>query len=438
MAVAVKKKKPPVDPFLIQAKQAVDASIAPERTDIANAVAKAETARAAAAAASLGITRAVADMSSGDAKAQQAAFQQAADRVASYGQGLTGAMRTDQLAEADKQGALVRTLGAPGAVESHANDNANVSYFSGAELPAGDLASRAATSMLAALDRRTATGARLADAAAAGDWKAESDISSIRDKLTQLESQRPGLILKALDTLHQQANAKRATDTQVGYLQLQQAKTVQDQAVALTNLTGTLHIVVGVGAKQHVVDTGRPAGGSDAAVVQQRAAQATADRNARVKAAQAANQTRLDIAKAAADARVAAANAAAEARKAAAQIAAQKAANKPPTAQQKAAVIKGAQTSGNSIVSAKINTWYANTPNLKPQMKGESLDDYAKRHAIGVKEFNNKKAYNFLGTIHVVEQTITPQLQVLGWTPQQIHQYARTVVAAQIVPPPGQ
>jgi hypothetical protein len=123
--------------------------------------------------------------------------------------------------------------------------------------------------------------------------------------------------MEALNDIKQQRNAERATNTQIGYLQLQQAKTVEERAVAMTNMTGSLHIVVGKGPKAHVVDTHKPALGSDAVIAQTRAA--TSEANAAASAA-----ARTQAAATAAQAKVDAANIAANARVNAAKIAAQK------------------------------------------------------------------------------------------------------------------
>lgn len=426
-------KKPPVDPYLATAKAAVAASIDPARADIQKAIATAEANRALAAHGSESIINAVAQMGKGDAEQVRAGYAAAGDRVAAYGGAFTGALRDDASNAAKAANVLIGKLGAPGTVTSRGDDAANVTYLTSGATPAAGLAGQGAAALAQTLAHRLATGTKLGDAALAGDWKAQTDIKSLGDQILSLESKRPGLIMQALDSLHTQANAKRATDTQVGYLQLQQAKTVQDQAVAMTNLTGTLHIVV----KGKVIDTGKSAGGSDAAVVQQRAAQAAADNATRSKIADASNQTRLQVAQTAADAKREAATTAAAAAKARAEISRQAAQNKPATAAQKATVIKAANAAGNSVVSSKIAVWYANTPNLAPQQKGEKLDDYIKRHAQGVKELNNKKAYNWDSLLATVSSTITPQLQILGWTPEQIKTQARTLLKAQINVPPG-
>lgn len=300
MPVAVRKPMTEAE-IAAAAAAAANAALDPQKAALAQAIAKAEAQEIARQKAAAGVVGAVGRLSENDAKLTQAGFQSAADRVASYGQGLTGAMRGSQEGSAAAVAERIRGLGGTGGVPTAAPANANVAYTQGALLDATDLATLGASSLAAGRDKRLAAGLALADNADAAAWASRGSIEETRQKIADIEAKRPGVLSEATaqirrDQLAEQqaslaerqlesqiknqeadnANAKRATETQIGYLQLQQAKTKLDQAIAMTNMTGQLYIVQG----GKVIPTGKVAPGSDAVATTVRAETAAAARAA--------------------------------------------------------------------------------------------------------------------------------------------------------------
>lgn len=319
MATAT-KKKPPVrltvgQQQLAEAAQIAALAIDPAKEDISRAIEAAEQRRIMLARAGEGITTALGEFTKGDAEAQRAAYAESAARLGEYGKAFTGRLRDLQTGAAAEASAGIARLGLPGAIPTGAEQNANVTLMQGATIPGETLANQAPRELAAAQARRLAGALRVADNASLMDYKAGEAIEGIRAEIAKLEAKRPGIIMESLSDIRQQANAQRATDTQIGYLQLQQAKTKQDQAIAMTNLTGTVHVVVGKGDKATVINTGKPAAGSDAAVAQVRAetskANAAASAAARKEAARIAAAARKEAAQIAANAKAAAAKTAA-------------------------------------------------------------------------------------------------------------------------------
>lgn len=327
-APAKPKTLTPEQAALQRASQFAEASIAPARNEILAAIEAAEDRRVMQMKAAASLTQALADMTKGDPEALRAAYADAAGRVGQYGAAFTGELRGLQEGAAAEANARISGLGLPGAVASTAPANANTAMMLGAVIPGETLAAQAPRAMEAAQARRLAGGLRVADQASLMDYQAAAKIPELRAEIEKLEGKRPGLIQEALDEEAQRANAKRATDTQIGYLQLQQAKTVQDQAIGMTNMTGSLHIVVGKGKNARVVNTGKPAMGSEAAVAQVRAetsrTNAAAAAAAREKTARINAQNRAANARIAADAKRDAAQIAANAKLAAARTSASK------------------------------------------------------------------------------------------------------------------
>jgi hypothetical protein len=368
----------------------------------------------AAAKATAGITSALAGMSAGDAEAARAAYAGAAEHIAGLGQGLTGAVRDAQQASTAPAAGLIGELGAPGSVTSGAAGNANVSGYLNT-LPADSLERAAAQALVSTQDKRFAGGLRLADEFGATDYKSNLGIQDLRGELVKLEKKRPGLIAEALDQIRQSARADRATNVQIGYLQLQQAKTLQDQAVAMTNMTGSLYTVKG----GKVVNTGRMAPGSDAAQIAQSAANsanAEAGRNARAAAG----------------------------RKAAAQIAAQKVQAKKtgtppkkPTAAQKSTIIKGASAIGNQSLDRYLDILWRNTPGSADQRAGESDQAFNARRTAAVAAYKRRTAMNYGTAMAKVINApgFADTLKTLGYTKAQIYEIARKVVAQEITKP---
>lgn len=299
------------DQQLSEAAKIAALSIDPAKADIVSAIAAAERARLNQTRQSEGIMRALAELGAGDAEQARAAYADSAKLTGQYAQGFSGQLRGMQEGKAAQANDLISRLGLAGRVESSGAQNADTLNMTGGVIPGENLASMAPLALQQAQGRRLAAGARLADNASMSDYKAGQGIEGIRAEIAKLEQKRPGLVMEALADIRQQANATRATNTQIGYLQLQQAKTVQDRAIAMTNLTGTIHIVVGKGPKAKVVDTGRAASGSDATIAATKAATSTANAQAsaaaKTAAAATAAEAKRDVADIAARAKLAAA-----------------------------------------------------------------------------------------------------------------------------------
>jgi hypothetical protein len=283
------RKIPRVPTLAEQAAQIAAMSINPQLGSLNAAITDAEGDRLASIRAAEGLTKALAGMTAGDAAAARDAYAAAADRISGYTGQLTGAVRAAQEGAVAADGGLIRTLQTPGDLITHAGDNANVSAFLGG-IPAQGLAREAANVLVNMQDRRLAAGKSLVDQGLVSSFQQQGEIGKLRQQAAEIESKRPGVVLEALMALRQQANQDRATNVQVGSLQLQMAKTVQEQAVAMTNLTGQVHVV----RKGKVVNTGRVARGSDAYVQAQDAsvsATNAAARNATTQARDLTNAT---------------------------------------------------------------------------------------------------------------------------------------------------
>lgn len=418
-----------------QAAAVAAAAIDPAKKDIAASVAAAEAQRVAALNAYAGVTRAVSDMSAGDAEQARAAFATAGQHIADYGKGFTGQLRADQDESAARLGALGASLGAPGAVTSGGESNANTLYATGGAIPATQLETEAPAFLTAVAARRLAAGIRLADDASAGDFKAQEGIKQIRDQLAALEAKRPGLIQDAMQQLSQQANAKRATDTQIGYLQLQQAKSAQDAAIAWTNITGTVHVV----RKGKVVDTGQVAAGSDAAQIASANQRAQTAAETSTANAQLSARTRKEIAEASAAASKYAADTAAHSREAVAatNAAAKKAAASvkktgKATPAQRSTIITAAGKRGSDLVKSNVDRIWQLTPGSQAQGAEEKDDDYNKRIAAATKIFNNRLHEHRLQIVARVAALIAAQLKLIGYTPAEIRAQADAIVTTRI------
>lgn len=423
-----------------QAAQIAALAIDPAKKAVNEQIKTAEDQRLAATRTYQGVIDAVARMSAGDAEAARAAFAGAGDRVAAYGQGFTGQLRADQDAKSQGAAGLIAALGAPGAVTSGGEANANVSYMLGGQMPAEELAQQGPNALAAVVAHRLATGIRLADDASAGDMKAQQEIAAIRQQLQALEEKRPGLIQDALSQLSQQANAKRATDTQIGYLQLQQAKSAQDAAIAWTNITGTVHVV---GKNGKVVDTGRPATGSDAAQVaaqNQRAVLAaqTSRGNAQLSAkvrreiAASSNAARRYAADTAAQSRESVAKTNAQAKATAAKVKQQNAQGKPATAAQRSTIITAAGKRGADLVKSNAERIWQLTPGTQARGADEKDADYNKRLANATRIFNQRLREHRGQIVGRVAALIRQQLKLLGYTDAEIRAQADAIVATRI------
>jgi hypothetical protein len=209
-------------------------------------------------------------------------------------------------------------------------------------------------------------------------------------------------------------------DVQVGTLQLQQAKTVQDQAVAMTNLTGSLRR-----PQRQVVDTRTLA---PARPRQRRRedkaenARAAADRRVKVEIANAGNTTKLAVA-----------DKAALAKKAAAVAAAAKS-QKTVTPGQRNTIIKNSGAQGGDLVKTTIaRIWSLMPPNLTAaQGANESDGAYAQRHAQAVTMFKARQHEHRIQIVNRVARLITPQLTLLKYGPDQINGMANAIVSTYI------
>lgn len=418
----IAKKTPPptlAQRQLSEAEQIAAAAIDPQISSVNEAVLAAETARVNRMHAAEGVTNALAALSSGDADAARAAYAEAAQRIGQYGQGLTGTLR-----------GLQEASGAAMGVPTDAASNANVAQMLGAVIPGETLASSAPRALEQSQAHRLAAGMRLADDASASDYRSGQEIAGIRAKIQELESKRPGLIMEALDDLKQRANAERATNVQIGYLQLQQAKTIEDRAVAMTNLTGSLHVVVGRGTKAHVVDTHRPALGSDAAESATRAETSRLNAAASAETARQATAQRARTAAAAEAGRNARAEASRKATIEAAKIKTQNAQNKPATPAQKNTILNGANATGTNIVNAIADRIWAGIPGTQAKGKDEKQADYEKRIAAATVAYKNRLANNRGTLMAQVINSIAPNLRLIGYTQEQIRQVAARLVSA--------
>ena len=407
----------------------------------------------------------------------QSAYQQAADSIAGYSQGLTGNLRDTQVAAAQDAANRVRQLGLPAdasTVPTQAGDIANTNYYLGGVLPAADLATQAAQSVTGTATRQKAEEAALADQASAAHFKTLQDIADA-------EAKRPGLIADTLQNLQTQdlnerkfqadlaqtkaqtaatlatskinqqnalatqklnlsrfawqkamdmKNAGRQDEAmrlQAGALMLSQAKTGQQLALAMTNMTGQLYTV---DKKGNVVPTGTAAPGSTAAKNIATQAAANADRQVKVQIANAANAARQYAADTAAGTRVQVANINAAARKAAARVSANAKKNAPPSPKDKLAIFKGADASGSGIVKARLSRIHSLMGAAwNKQGYQESDDAYKARIDQATETFKNRLTEHRDEIVAAVNNEISNKLTLLGYTPEQIDAYADSIVS---------
>lgn len=425
------KWKPPPKPKLTLAQQQAaeaariaDLAITPGKTEIANAIKEAEDRRILAARAAEGIGRVLSDMTKGDAEALRAAYADSASRLGSYGSALTGPVRSAIDSAASQARAGIAGLGLPGDVKSGSGDVVNTALMYSVRPTSDSLLAAAPRALEANQMRRSAAGLRLADSASAIDWKAIEGIEGLRGEIQKLEAKRPGLILDALGDIRQQANAERATNTQIGYLQLSQAKSLEDQAIAKTNISGQLHIVVGKGKNARVVNTRKVAAGSDAIQAQIRAE--TSRANARLAAqSAAASQARAEAGR----------NARHKAGlEAAAKVEKQKRDNPSAdiTPNQKATIITGAQATGTNVLNDYLDQIAANVPDSDGQRQGETPTQFQERRKRVMAEYKRRLRLNRGTALAKVINAIGPNLKLVGWTSQQIRDLAVRIVSSEI------
>jgi hypothetical protein len=332
-------------------------------------------------------------------------------------------MRAAQEGEAAEASQLIGRLGLGGAVESGGAANANVAHMLGAVIPGEGLAANAARSVSQAQAHRTAAGLKLADNALLEDFKAGETVAGIRAKIKEIEAKRPGLILEAYDTLRTRANAERATNVQIGYLQLQQAKTKQDEAEAKTNLTGLLHVV----SKGRVVNTGKPAAGSDAIMAQTRAETSRLNAETSAATARAATAQREASQARAEQGRN---DRAAAARAAQVQVAKIKkqGGGQTATVSQKNTVINGANAQATNVLNAIADRIWSNVPGSEAKAKNEDQAAYEKRIAKATAVYKNRLRMNRGTMMAQVINRIGPNLKLIGYTPEQVREVATRLV----------
>ena len=388
-----------------------------------------------------GFATALANLTSPSPEAVKHDYQEAADRMRLYGTGLTGAVEAAQqgAAGAAAEHLKAQDASAVGVGDYDPASMRNTLQMSGVVIPGTSLEEEAANQEQLARGQRTADVYQVKGIADQYDQKTQDLRDALALKKTELLATRPELLQKALDSLRDsasktsislidQANQKRATDVQVGTLQLQQAKTLEDQAIGRTNITGDLWVVAGKGANRHLVNTHQPAAGSDAVRIATQAATTKygvdaatqagegADRKVHEEIAAAANTAKLAAAQTSATARTDAAKIAAAARKAAAQITSGKKGGATP--KQRSDILKGTYSVGNSTVEKNLTNLWNNVPGHAKQGKDEPADVYEKRYQKALRVFRARKQEHRAEILSRVTDLITPQLQLLELRPR--------------------
>jgi hypothetical protein len=401
-------------------QQQVDASIKASLAGMRASTSAEQAQSNAQAAQAQKYAVALANLTAGTPDAIKADYQQAADRLKGYGAGLTGATFDAQQAAAASVAQHLKDQGVTDTAPSTYDPAAlrSTATMLGVTIPGTTLDEESLLAKHAAEADRAASVSRVGDIAQQYLAKTTDLQNQLAAKRTALEATRPQLLQSALTAKSDAARQQRALDVQVGTLQLQQAKTAQDQAIAMTNLTGTLHVVDKTG---RVIDTHRSAQGSDAAKTQAQINQADADR--RVK---------QEIASAQADATKSAATTAAAAKVAAAKVAAQNAGNKPATPKQRSDILKNSSAQGGELVKTTVNRIYALTPDTDPIRSGEKPDDFTKRHTQALAIYQHRLQQHRGEIVTRVAGLITPQLKLLHYGPGQIQAMANAIVNAYI------
>jgi hypothetical protein len=271
----------------------------PQTAAIQRAIAAKERQELARGEAFRGVSEALGRYTQGIPAGIERAYQGAADRTAGYAGGMTGALAEAASSAAQEAGQTLASIGPTGggAVPSEGGAIANVTNYLGGFLPASNLAAEAASRLAEASTMRAAGGARLAEEALASMRATREETEELRMRGLDLENTRPAQVQKALAELRGESREERelalqerAFQVQVGELQLARAKTAFDQAEAMTNLTGYIHVV----KKGKVVRTKEIASGSEAFTKAQTAAGAAeraAATNARITAQNAISNT---------------------------------------------------------------------------------------------------------------------------------------------------
>jgi vacuolar-type H+-ATPase subunit H len=343
-------------------------------------------------------------------------YRASADRMKAYGTGLSGAALEAQQADSSAVADRMKAVGlekAPGSYDLQGLRNTALTL--GTIIPGESMEQEAARAFSTAESARQGGIHQVGDIAQQYLAKTTDAQAALAAKRAELEAQRPQLIQSALSSASDNQRQQRALDVQIGTLQLQNAKSLQDQAVAYTNLTGSLHVV----RNGKVVDTGGRAAGSDAAKVAGQNSRAAADRRVKQEIADASNRTKLTVA-----------NTQAAAKKAAAAVS--KSGNKPATPKQRSDIIKNANAQANALMKTTMDRIQALVPRLAPQGKNESDSDYAARHKLGLTVYRQRLQEHRNEIITRVATLIEPQLTMLKYGPDQINSMAASIVNAYI------
>lgn len=222
----------------------VNNQMAPQRAEIARQR-QVENQRALDRAKIIeGFAKAQAELAGGAAPMIRDVYQGAAQTQGALGQGYSGTLK-DTLA---------------GVAGANPDAAANTASYLGGYIPGTNLNEEGASSAArAALLPNEAMGAgrlQLRDA----QYAAEQKDNEYAQALIDLAKKRPELHDAVMQQLQQNEISKANMRIQRGYLRLQTAKSLQDQAAGLTDVTGTLHVVRG----GKVVDTGQPVTGTSA------------------------------------------------------------------------------------------------------------------------------------------------------------------------------
>jgi hypothetical protein len=346
-------------------------------------------------------------------------YRASADRMKDYGTGLSGAALEAQQADSAQVADRMKNLGiekAPGSYDL--NSLRNTALTLGTIIPGENTENEAARAFATAESARQGGIHQVGDIAQQYLAKTTDAQTALAAKRAELEGQRPQLIQSALTAASDNQRQQRALDVQIGTLQLQNAKTLADQAVAYTNLTGSLHVV----RNGKVVDTGGAASGSDAAKITAQNSRSAADRRVKQEIADATNRTKLTVA-----------NTQAAAKKAAAAISHKgSGAAKPATPKQRSDIIKNANAQANGLIKTTMDRIQALVPRLAPQGKDESDADYAARHKLGLTVYRQRLQEHRGEIVRRVAVLIEPQLSMLKYGPGQINSMAESIVNAYI------
>jgi hypothetical protein len=424
-----------------RAGQLVEAGLLPARQEINRALTQGQRDIAAQQAASRGIIEAVGGLSANDAAQIRDAYAQAADRVAGMSGGLSGALRAAQEQATAGGGDLIRTLGAPGGIQSTAADNASVSHFTGGVIPGTSLSHEAAASLANALARRQAGGAALADTADLARFQGQQGLQELRAKLADLEAQRPGMLAQISEQLrsgdlseaqfaYQQrrdaiGDRQRAAELALrarqasrpgaggGYSTAERNASLRE-ANNLTNATGTIWRV---GPDGRVYNTGQKvAGGAKGSSV---AARNSALQEARDLTKATGRLWRVDK-----NGRVVDTGKKVTGATAATGV----------SASERRQTIAQANQMGTQALDKVLRRIYGNVPipNLK-QETGESDAQYENRvNAEQERIYRARVQQNYGSAVAQVSNAIGPTLRGIGYTPQEVVRLARQIVEREI------